>query len=142
MRKIKFRGKLISDNFRFIYRNGWIYGDYLKNDNSHFIIAKFSEGFDNGGYPSIDITFLQKVIPETVGQFTGLYDKNGKEIYEGDLFKRNTHYGVVQYLNNKFVIVFDDNRVIDLYEDECLAWNCKGHEIIGNIHDNPTRKGE
>ena len=74
----------------------------------------------------------EDVRPETVGQFTGLHDKNGKEIYEGDILQ--SHYGdgpIGEVMWNDEYACFD-------YRDENLGCYAKDMlQIIGNIYENP-----
>ena len=116
MRTIKFRGKRID--------NGeWVYG-YLADED-------YINDID-----SIDLSSI-KVDRDTVGQFTGLFDKNGKEIYEGDIL---------------FIGVKEGARI---YNKVCIKDGCFGYvgentgelmpfchynvteKIVGNIYDNP-----
>lgn len=127
-RTIKFRGKRLD--------NGeWLYGD-LMHDNA-------------GGcyvYPieSENLFKENKVNSDTVGQFTGLIDKNGKEIYEGDIIlsqKCNCRAILhkVDYNEDNAMFVAKPTHGWDF--DFCQIskyWIDKyGKEVIGNIHDNP-----
>ena len=118
MRTIKFRGKRID--------NGeWIYGSYVPHYNFFGIIK--DEMVDENGN-------LFEVAPSTVGQYTGLKDKNGKEIYEDDiLLDESGAYAVVYYSMGSFCVDFGEGFDLQYFTDSI-------HEICyvaGNIHDNP-----
>lgn len=116
MREILFRGKNLLGK--------WIEGDllqYLGCEKKH--IVRHSTGA--GG---------QEVIPSTIGEYTGLKDKNGKMIFEGDIvtmpkYGGGRHRSVVYFKNGKFAV--DGSNYS--FKDICP----KNMEIIGNIHDNP-----
>jgi uncharacterized phage protein (TIGR01671 family) len=122
-REIKFRGKRVD--------NGeWVYGFYVyRPDGNHSIYWK---PFDNATRNT-----YHEVTPETVGQFTGLQDKNGKDIYEGDEgvissemvgVEEDGFKGVVVYLECCFYVDSGFNGH-NLWSDSY------GFEITGNIHD-------
>ena len=118
-REIKFRGKTMNGR--------WDYGYLIKlADEDMCQIYPFENTTDN-----ICGTF---VISETVGQFTGLTDKHGNVIYEGD---------VIIVIDNghlrKCVVEYDDAEMAGFYFSGCIdrIEELKDFEVIGNIHDNP-----
>ena len=135
MRTIKFRARR---------KNGkWVVGNfinhfstYFKTEERHSIFLPKPEN-DNGGY------WVEDIDPETIGQFTGLYDENGKEIYEGDIRKwkaDNRLYAVIFNWGMFYASVEVCNQetyggfpLHSLTDDEAC-------EIVGNIYDNPELK--
>lgn len=127
-REIKFRGKCVSDSR---YAGEWVFGGYVhpdkecKNQNEGIIVSYF------GG----NSTFTCHVIPETVGQFIGLLDKNGKEIYEGDII-RLLGVGVFYVAYNEERCQFELHDS-DGFADKLWELNSDRYEVIGNIFDDP-----
>lgn len=123
MREILFRGKRV-DNGELVY------GYYVQDlQGGHLILT--DEGTWLGG-PVLDAI---DVIPETVGQYTGLDDKNGVKIFEGDIIYDSWHTlnGTVEF-NERFGgwWYYDKDRFgTALQGDES-----EGIEVVGNIHDN------
>lgn len=127
-RTIKFRGKRID--------NGeWVYGDLLQP-------TEICDIYEIANCESIDGT-RDEVTPETIGQYTGLHDKNGKEIYEGDIvgidYLSYIVTGVVTYsTKDAMYILTNTNSIAD--ENEPLG-DYKNLEVIGNTYDNPELLG-
>lgn len=115
MREIKFKG-LRTDG------KGWVKG-YLSRieDVTTWVIVDW----DNK-------TFYH-VIPESVGQFTGLKDKNNKEIYIGDVLQTPTGIATVVWQDIAVALKIPGSEDVD-WEHSSYYAKC---EIIGNIHENP-----
>lgn len=124
MREILFRGKRV-DNGEWIY--GYVFTLFDRP------VIKFGESDKE----------LVGVIPETVGEFTGLTDKDGNKIFEGDILKfehwayDETFTGIVEYQICELGFVLDDGKDIELI---AYAGDC--YEVIGNKWDNPELLGE
>lgn len=126
MREILFRGKRID--------NGeWVYGQY-----AYLLNARTEDG-EPIKHMIVDGTpFGQTVDPSTVGQYTGLTDKNGKKIFEGDVMEFDAygfHYkGVVSFADGNFGVMCN-RPTASPFLDNAI----EQHDAIfvGNIHDNP-----
>ena len=125
MREILFRGKSANTG-------KWIIGDYehfyLSDGELVVYISEWGERSD-------------KVLPETVGQYTGLTDKNGKKIFEGDIVKVTDDNGETDLCSCGvgYVLFYDGCWYIDEEVNDGLYDVSKIYyiEVIGNIHDNP-----
>ena len=129
MREIKFRGKRLDGK-------GWAFGHLVKMWGEWHIIDWNDE---NTAYP---------VDPDTVGQYTEQKDKNGKEIYEGDIINWLMHRmdrtgyieeGRVEFrTNEQATVVINKFATKDGRESVRNILNCLNDlKVIGNIHDNP-----
>ena len=124
MREILFRGKRVD--------NGeWIYGDLLQSDNP---FRKYIRPENSASMVHVDC--------KSIGQYTGLCDKNGKKIFEQDIVREVWGERI---FDEHFVVRMDSDRrgwFPFACGDGCGCceedvWQPKKSEVIGNIHDNP-----
>ena len=141
MRDILFRGIPKDDIDRHFFTDTWkencegsfVYGSLVVAHDRYYIcvsaLCAINSCVNNG------MTSMIEVIPETVGQYTGLCDKNGKKIFEGDIIKGA--WGVVVQ------VVYDECYLGFLARNDMLFqhgidyYGLDKIEVIGNIHDNP-----
>lgn len=119
-REILFRGKS--------FKGEWIYGYLIAYEGSSQI----------GVLKNPDVMDFVKVKPNTVGQFTGLYDKNGKRIFEGDVVKRTVnmrYYADCDGIETKIHNI--EYFGIELLPFSECGFYMEEYEVIGNVHDNP-----
>lgn len=125
MREILFRGKRID--------NGeWVEGMYL-----YIKGHTYPSIFDMEGFSHIIIT-------KTVGQFTGLLDKNGNKIFEGDIVRRFNskeqevmRYAVKWNTDCCMFVLMSEYTYLGEYDSDFTVFYGEDLEVVGNIHDNP-----
>lgn len=142
MREIVFRGKSKG-------KPEWVYGSLYKEVPQVFILVggRFYPEPSNG-QSALGIMDWYEVFPDSIGQFTGLTDKNGKKVFEGDivaftaedeLWEPHYYQGLVYFCDGTFWVDCgkdnDDNDVLFSIGHALLA--DKNIQVIGNIHDNP-----
>lgn len=148
MREILFRAKAINRDpnreYRTNYKNGdWVYGLITKLYNDDFKDILPAEMRNTDTICGIEVNY------KTIGEYTGLKDKNGKRIFEGDIVTYEDAVADFEgYHDDVFLncgevgitawdgIYFTNRQTVDmsdLYESETMV-DC---EVIGNIHDNP-----
>lgn len=135
MREILFRGKTCSGR--------WAEGSLIRAGD-YCCILEDEDKVHPMDYPYLDSDLgtidgkATPVDPKTVGQFTGMLDKDGKKIFEGDLF-------ALRYTNSRhkekviyYKCTYDDEYGMwDPFGDSGCGFDPKSIEIVGNIHDNP-----
>jgi uncharacterized phage protein (TIGR01671 family) len=142
MREIKFRGKAKMsieelDDLYLEHENGWVYGHLVMYGKTPYIVGDFIEV--DSEYTVNE--FWVPVYPESVGQFTGLPDKNGKEIYEGDICETVTYSGkpfgtidVVKFSGGAFKLTDIEDALLPIPLDDS---DIQSVEVIGNIFEHP-----
>lgn len=124
MREIKYRG-LRKDN------NEWVYGYFMTSSKEHHMGERSLIVCDDRCAAYAGRNYYE-VIPESVGEFTGLKDKNEKDLYDGDIIKHGVIYFDERYLGF-FVKMFKQRvgeEIKPLYDVLFPEW-------IGTIHQNP-----
>lgn len=123
-REIKFRGQILYHDLIPDPENCWVKGYYFQDETSSFIFQP---------------PYNWEVLPETIGEFIGLLDKNGKEIYEGDIvhldsWKPNAMQ--IKFIEAAFCLADENGEYLgDIhYIQHARVNKCT---VLGNIHDNP-----
>lgn len=116
-----YRGKCINKECSLYDK--WVYGYYFESED-HKTIFIISDGI------------FYRVSAESVGQATESEDKNGKEIYEGDIFKMPKDKGIVKFDDSMFVV-----EITKELNSPALWSERRFGEIIGNVTDNPELLG-
>lgn len=144
MREIEFKAKRVEGGV-------WVYGYYCELAGRKYIIPDYSQ-FRDIHDPDLEDSFTE-IIPETVCQWTGLLDKQGVKIFEGDIFRHHAHRGYtlpdfmghVIFENGSFGFIIDppfNGEMIKYFSDiDELKEDFLDHiEVIGNIHEKHRQK--
>ena len=133
-REILFRGKRK-------YDGKWLYGVPVKTTSNAYyecieIVEQIEYETDLESYTYVD---GEGVEPETIGQFTGLYDRNGTKIFEDDIvmFIGSNDVRSVVFDESSAGFEFDSKDSVENPDGLCLCADHDACEVIGNIYDNP-----
>lgn len=140
MREIKFRGKAVMAKVELDYHDipnykGWIKGSLIVDGGSYYIVGNIVEASEDG----LIHEWWANVHPESATQYTGLKDRNGKEIYDADIIKsKNNQIGYVYWdgVQMTYLVYWFKGEGVSKDYDSYL-YNCSKDEIIGNIYEHP-----
>lgn len=122
-REIKFKGKRLD--------NGeWTCGYFYQESGNTYIIE------DCQKESMLNRNIAYKVDPDTVGQYTGLKDKNGKDVYEGDVIETYSHSYIVTWFkrSSAFLLKEDETDNLNAFTPS-LVLQSSDAVVTGNIHD-------
>ena len=121
MREIKFRGKTQDGK--------WVYGDLIHSGTDTIAILELDA-------PCLEL--VTDVVPDTIGQFTGFKDDDGKDVYEGDVVVERDFL----FESKPYVVKYDASygafKFFDSDNGFLLSLDFLDMKVIGNIHDNPN----
>lgn len=119
---------------------GWLYGDVVRNvEGAVAIMPPYQMNMDN-------TCSQNEVNPDTIGQYTGLKDKNGRQIFDGDILEyigkrkdnmSKVYHRKVVFYEGMFSLLSKELPVYTALKDHCMEDGRSAWHVIGNIHDNP-----